>query len=190
VNEGRKAAFRKSGAGISRKPMYDLLIATVEENVGHRFFELAAPRYGEQMLLALGPGDFDEIAGSQARGLGQDRTGDRDLVVPRQPPDHLDRRIVDRRQVPAQLDQSLGLDTLDQMAEDIVEQADLRLIEAIGIVEKKVGDAPKRFDAFLGRAAFDRVFELGDNGLMRAHPVRLLYDSFGPKRSLKSTVQL
>jgi hypothetical protein len=60
------------------------------------------------------------------------------------------------------------------MAKDIVEQIDLRLIEAIGIVEKQVGDAPERFDALLGRAAFDRVLELDNKRLLRAHPYVLI----------------
>ena len=98
-------------------------------------------------------GDLDQIIRGQARGLGQDWSGNRDLVVAGQPPDHLDRRIVDRRKRVAQLGQSLGLDPLDQMAENVVEQADLRLVKAIGVVEKQVGDTSERLDAFLGRAA-------------------------------------
>src|ERR1700722_14094533 len=127
------------------------------------------PRDGEQVLLALAAGDLDQVACGQARGLGQDRPGNRDLVVAGALPNHLARRIIDRRQMPPQLDQRLGLDALDQVAKDVVEQADLRLIEAVGIVEKQVGDTPKRFDAFLGRAAFDRVLELDNQRLLRAH---------------------
>jgi hypothetical protein len=48
------------------------------------------------------------------------------------------------------------------MAKDVVEETDLRLIETVGIVEKQVGDTSKRFDAFLRRAAFDRVLDLDD----------------------------
>ncbi|HXW24813.1 MAG TPA: hypothetical protein VEK73_08715 [Xanthobacteraceae bacterium] len=121
------------------------------------------------MGLALGPGDLDQIVRRQARGLGQDRRGDHDLLAARETADHLRGRIVDRRQAGAQLRQRARFDPLDQVNQDIVEHADLRFVQSVGVAEKEVGDAPERFDALVLGAAFDGVFEFDDEGMVAAH---------------------
>jgi hypothetical protein len=71
--------------------------------------------------------------------------------------------------VSAQLDQRLGPDSLDQMAENIVKHTDRRFTEAVGIVQKQIGDASKGFDALFGRADVYGLFELDNKRLLRVH---------------------
>ena len=114
------------------------------------------------MGLSHGGGDIDEIAGVKPSRLRQHRPGDLDVLVARQAADGLDRRIVDRGEPAAELDQGLALDLADQEAQDVVEHLDLLVVQALGVVEEEVGHPPQRLDAVFQEVVFDRPFELGD----------------------------
>ena len=85
----------------------------------------------------FGFGNIDQIAFGKTARVGQNWPSDRDLVMARQTPDYFNRSIVDWRQARAQLNKRFGLDPLDQMDKDIIEHADLLLIEPIRLVEEK-----------------------------------------------------
>ena len=78
----------------------------------------------QQMRLALGLGDMYEI-GIGELGLLEQRTGDRDIVALGELAHHAGRRVGDRRDAPRKFGQRLGLDLLDQIADDVVEQRDM-----------------------------------------------------------------
>jgi len=61
-----------------------------------------------------------------------------------------------------QLRTRLGLDLLDQQAENVVEDVDMRVAVAAGAVKEKGRNALQRVDALFARAALDDVFQLGD----------------------------
>ena len=69
--------------------------------------------------------------------MGQHVAGDRDFVVLRQMLDHLERRVVDRRQPLAQFGLGARLDAGDQQAEHVVEDLDLVVAETIAVVAGK-----------------------------------------------------
>ena len=60
--------------------------------------------------------------------------------------------LLDRREPVRQFGARLGLDLLDQAAEDVVEQADMVVVEAARAVEEQRGDALQRLRPPLGRA--------------------------------------
>ena len=103
-----------------------------------------------------------EIAQGQPPRLRQHRLRDRDVLVPGQAPDHLDRRSVDGSEAVAELDQRPALDTADQEAQHIVEDLDLLVVQPVGVVDKQVGDPPQRLGPVLQEIVLDRQFELGD----------------------------
>ena len=79
----------------------------------------------------------------------------------RQAPDHFYGGVVDRSQRRAQLDERLGFDPLDQMDQNVIEDADLLLVELVGLAEKKVGNASQRFHSFFSSADLNGYLELG-----------------------------
>jgi hypothetical protein len=50
------------------------------------------------------------------------------------------------------------------MAEDVVEDLDLRFTQALGVMQEKIGDLPEGFDAPGGGTIPDRLFEFINNG--------------------------
>ncbi|WP_420131529.1 hypothetical protein [Rhodopseudomonas sp.] len=111
------------------------------------------------MSLPLGLCNFHEIARRQTRRLLEHGTGDFDIVVSRQLSDRLQRRIVDRRQPDAQLGQRPRFDLPDQMAQDLIENRDLVLIEFVAAAQKQIRDPPQRLEAALGRTGLYRGLE-------------------------------
>src|SRR5436190_64168 len=81
--DDRKTAGRNPRAGIADDAAADARKAAGEQRVGDDFLQPPAARDREQMLLALAPGDFDEIVIAETGGFLQDRGGDADLVVSR-----------------------------------------------------------------------------------------------------------
>ena len=99
--------------------------------------------------------------------MGKHLAGDRDLVVLGQVLDHLERRVIERREPLAKLSLGAGLDARNQQAQHVVEYLDLFVAQAFGVVEKKVGDLPQRFDALHRSAVSHGIFELGDDRMGR-----------------------
>src|SRR5258708_3144962 len=114
------------------------------------------------MRLALGRRDINEVAGRKPPRLRQHRPGNIDVLVLCQAPDRLDRRIVDRGEALAELDQGSALDPADQEAQYVVENLYLVLVQPIGIVEEEVGNPPKRLGPVFQSVVLERHFELGD----------------------------
>ncbi len=99
--------------------------------------------------------------------MGQHGAGDRDLVVPSQMLDHLERRVVERRQPLRELGLGPGFDAGDQQAEHVVEDLDLVVAETVSVIEEEIGDLPEGVDPFGRRTASDGVFEFGDDRMGR-----------------------
>jgi hypothetical protein len=112
------------------------------------------------MRLTLGLGDVEQIGLGKPPGFHENRAGHRDVVVARQPADHLERRIADRRQTASELGKGLGLDLDDQAAQHLVEQADMVLFELARAIDEEVGDAFQRLGTLGFRAMLQDVFEL------------------------------
>src|SRR6185369_5159416 len=157
-----EARFGEARAGIVGELVDDLAIATVEQHIGYRRVNFLAPRYREQVVLTLGPGDLDQIDIGKTRRLPEDGLGDRDLVVQRQPPNDQDRSVVDKREPRAQLRTRAPLDPLDQEPKHTLEQQDLIFTVSLSAGEKEIGHASHRLGAALGGAAVGRALELDD----------------------------
>jgi hypothetical protein len=121
------------------------------------------------MRLSIGPGDFDKIAVAEAVGLGENRSGDGDFLVASELADCLNGRLPDRRQGRTQLNERLGLDPLNEVNKHVIEHADLLFIEAVRVIEEKIGNAPESLYAFFRGASLNRIFEFGDQGRCRTH---------------------
>ena len=145
--------------------MDDLAIAAVEQHIGHRGVDFLASRDREQVALAFGAGDLDQVAVGETRRLAQYRLGDRNLVILRQPPNDPDRGVLDQRKPHAELLARPPLDPLDQEPKHVLEQQDLILAVAISAGQKEIGNAPHRLGATLRGPAMGRALKLDNEGL-------------------------
>ncbi len=140
------AGLGKTRGGIVRQPADDPGFAAPDDHIGDCFGQIIPRRDCEQMVLSLDAGDLDQRLGAEPAGMGQHVAGDRDLVVPRQILDDLERCVVERRQPLAELGPGPRLDARDQQAQHVVEDLDLVVAETFAIVEEKVGDLSQGFD--------------------------------------------
>ena len=137
-----KAGVRKVGAGIAGEFVKDLLASAFQQNISDHRGDLRSLRNRQQVPLGLGIGDVDQIAVGEAGRLRQYRRCYRNVVIPGETPYDVDGSVADRRQTLAQFRERSSLDPFDQMSQDVVEHADLLIVEAIGILYEKIGDAP------------------------------------------------
>jgi hypothetical protein len=140
----------------------DLLIATLQKRVRHARRDLLAARNRQHVALGFGVGDLDQIAVAQPARLRQDRLRHRNVVVAGELADDFDGRIVERSKPLTELRERFAFDPLDQMAQDIIEHVDLLVVEAIGIGDEQIGNAPQRIDALVLGAALNGVLQLGN----------------------------
>jgi hypothetical protein len=161
LHQGCEAVLGKTCARISGEFVKHVTVAAMQQDVGHRRADLRAAGNRQKMALRLGVGDFDEIAVGKARGLRQDRSRDRDIVVSGKLPDDVAWRLIYWCKAPAKLLERFSLYPFDEVAYDVIEHVDLLIVEPIRIGNKKVGDPPQRIDAFVLGAALDRVLQLG-----------------------------
>ncbi|HEY3795491.1 MAG TPA: hypothetical protein VGM09_27015 [Bradyrhizobium sp.] len=142
--------------------MKHITVAAMQQDVGHRRTDLRTAGNRQEMWLRLGVGDFDEIAVGEARGLRQDRSRHRDIVVSGELANDVGWRLIDRGKPPAELLERFALYALDEVAKDVVEHVDLLIVKPIRIGNEKVGNPAQRIDAFVLGAALDRVLKLGN----------------------------
>jgi hypothetical protein len=162
VQKGDKPVLGEPRAGIAGELVKNGRVAALHEHAGQCLLEMAAARDGEQMLLALGIGDIDEVARCETGRLGQHRAGDRDLVVVGELPDDVDRPVLGRRQALAQFDQRPILHPPDEPADHAVEDRNLLLRQPVTRCEKQVGDAAQSPEALFIGAVLNGSFQISD----------------------------
>ena len=118
--------FGEFRAVIPRHCHDDLVVAAIDQHVGDARTDRLARRNGQQMILALGPGAFDEKILIEEFRLRQHRAGDANLVVAAQPSQNLIRRGLDRGQSLGHLRSHGRVDLVDDAHHHLVEEADLR----------------------------------------------------------------
>ena len=154
-------------AGVVGELADHLAFAAIDDDVGHGGGQVGPAGNGEQVILPLAAGDLDQHLGPEPAGIGQHVAGDLDLVVPGQMLDHLERRVVERRQPLRKFGLRPRFDARDQEAEHVVEDLDLVVAEAFPVIEEEIGDLPQGFHPLGRRAASDGVFEFGDDRVSR-----------------------
>ena len=91
--------------------MKDVLVASLQQDVGYCGPNLWACGNREQMCLRLCTGDFDKVVVAEPSRGGQDRLGNSDIVIPGEPAHDIDGGVMDRRETPAEFGQRLGFDS-------------------------------------------------------------------------------
>ena len=141
----------------------------LQQRVGDDLVQPPAPRDRQQVLLAFGFREFDQVLRRQPRGFRQHRPRDRNFVMPRQPADHAGRRLLDggelrahfgERDAGGDIGQRADLDGLDQALQHVAEQLDLLAGISVGGVQEQVGDPPDGFEMLVGRGGLDGGLDL------------------------------
>jgi hypothetical protein len=169
VDKRKETVLGEASIAVVRHAVHDVATPAPHQHVRHRLGNAGPLGNGEQVRLALGLGNIDEIGLGEPRRLLEHRAGDRDVVILREPPYHVDWRIADGCEPVGQLGTRLGLDLADQSAEHLVEQSDMIVVEPAGAIEKKGGDALERLGAPLGRAVLNHLFQFRNERGIR-HP--------------------
>ena len=169
LDQRGEAALRQLRGLIVGDVVHHLGVAAPHQHVGDRLADAVAAGDGDQMRLALGLGDVDQIGFLQPRRLREHRTGHRDVVVVRELAHQLGRRVRDRRERLRHFGARLGLDLDDQPAQHVVEQPDVIFVEVRRAVDEQIGDALDASRPLFLRAVLDDVFKLGNQRRRRGH---------------------
>jgi hypothetical protein len=111
------------------------------------------------MTLAFQSGDLNKLTVGQLRRLRKDRTGNTDFIMTRQRANDAVGCITDRCEPSAEFRKRIGLNLMDEVSEHVVKYADLLVIEAFCITEKKIGHTPENFSAAIARACGEDILE-------------------------------
>ena len=133
-----QAEAGKPCAPVCRDLAHDVGVAAADQDVRDLFVDGGAAGDGGEMGLALGFGDLDKVAVRERIGSSENRAGDLDVVVMRQPADDPGWGAIDGSEPAAELDQRLALDLLDQVAHQLVEQRDVIVGVGIGASQEQI----------------------------------------------------
>ena len=140
-----------------------------QQRVGDDLGQPPAPRNRQQMLLAFGLREFDQILRRQPRRFGQHGGRDRNLVVMREAANDGRRRLLDGGELAAHFGQRhprsyIGqrpqLDGLDQPLQHVAEQLDLLAAAAFGGQQEQLGDPLDGLEVLFRRAGPDGRLDL------------------------------
>ena len=154
------AARRKARAVIFGDRRQCGRMAALDQDVGNSFAQMRTGRDRLEMQLTFLLRDVDEIIVVEHRRFPEHRARDRDVVVPRQAAGEAWRRLGYRRDPLAELRDRHALDLVDELAQHVVEHADVLFLEAVGAYEKKVRDTPQGRSTAVTRPMAEGRFDL------------------------------
>ena len=131
-----------------RRVCEDVLVASLQQDVGYGGPDLWACGNREQMCLRLCTGDFDKVVVAEPSRGGQDRLGNGDIVIPGEPAHDIDGRYGLARDAAGSAS-ALDWILLDQVSENVVEHVDLLIVQPIGVRDEQVRNASQRVDALV-----------------------------------------
>ena len=114
---------------------------------------------GIRMRLALALSDVHQIVLLQPLRAPENGTGDRCIIVPRQPADQFSRRFTQDSQPRREFRASIHVDLGSEAAEHIIEQLNVTLVQAGGAIGKKIRDSSECLGSTRARAALDHVLQ-------------------------------
>ncbi|WP_298273043.1 hypothetical protein [uncultured Bradyrhizobium sp.] len=114
------------------------------------------------MFLGAHPGDVDQVAVGDAVAFPQDRSCDIGVVVVGEATRQLPRNQTQVGKRAAQRGERPQLDALGQADQDVVEQPDMMLVEAVSVFEKQPRHLPQHARAAVRRACFQDIVEFGN----------------------------
>ena len=134
--------------------------AAIQKDVGDGCLNLRPLRNCKEVVLAPGPGNFDEESRCQSAGIGQNRPGNFDFGMAGQFQRQIDRRVRNRRNAFADFRQRSGFDDLDQSNQDLIEDSDLLFVQAVRLAQEQIRDLPQHGSALFQGTAPQRNIEI------------------------------
>lgn len=125
LNNSREARFRELCTRILHRAYNDLCVATLDQHVRDRRAQRVASRNCKEMFLALLFGILDQGRIIESFGLGEDRTGDINVIIEREGSNDLRRSRWDGRQTYCQQGARRNFDINDKADEDIIKERDV-----------------------------------------------------------------
>ena len=142
-------------------------ITARHQHVGDGFIERFPLRDGEQMLLALGAGVFDQGFGIKLLGFAKHGTGDCNLIVKGKLADDVEGRTVETGEPAGELGARGDLDLIRQPSDDFAEGRNF--LVAVTARDQHVGRMPQGPRAAFVGAAQNRVVEIREIGFYIVH---------------------
>jgi hypothetical protein len=132
LDKPRIAAFREVRPVVRGHIKENVVVAAIDENVGHGIAKRTARRNGEEMALIFVARDFCEVVFAKPPRLQEDGARDFDCVVIGKTENGVEGRPVERRQAARKLDARLGFDFAGEPDDQVVEQLDLLVAQFLG----------------------------------------------------------
>ncbi len=161
LDELGEARLGKARLGIAGDRVQHDLVAAQHEDVADGLVQEGALADGQHVIAALRKRDRDEILVGQPGETFEDRPRDHDLVLCERADDTF-RRVRDVREPLRELRSGRNLGCGREPGYDDIEQADLFVVQLLGLAHEQIGDAAHGLGAPAGLAAGDAVFEVED----------------------------
>jgi len=151
-NERCITAFGKPCSRISGERVGDADVTKSHERIGQRFIERLSATDRQQMLLATGFSDLNEVVFRQTIGVFQNWRGHQRVIVKRELADRLAWRAIYCGKGFAKVDQGSCLNPPDQGNKETIERTYLGFTEAIHIGQEQVRDLPQNLGISPGQS--------------------------------------
>ncbi len=138
------------------------LVAALHQRIGQGVAELGAGGYRQQVILALGIDDGEQLLVAKALRLGQHRSRDGDVVVGAERFDNLLRRIGDRGHAARKCGARPCLNAVGKAGDDVAEHLYVFVRVLVGTIHEKVGDPAEGGGATIAVAAVDCRLKIRD----------------------------
>jgi hypothetical protein len=162
LDERVEPEIRNPRAAVPRDRLHDPSVAPRQQEIGDHRRDVRALRDREKMRGSHARRDGREVGIGKSGRAAQHWSGNPDVVVSRQTPDHTSRCALDRRDALRDSLQRIAFDLFDQALEHVVEQRDLLGVEPTGVIDEEIGHPLRHLGAPAGRAVSDRLFKLRD----------------------------
>ena len=139
----------------------DFGVAATDQNVGEIGREQRPLRHRQQVLLALGAGDFHQHPPVEHGRAAQQRSGDSNFVVMGELVDQAARRIDEQRQSLGQIGARIALGMRDRAGQHVVEEIDVVGPEAGRALQEQLAEPPRRIGTTLRVACSNDLVEFG-----------------------------
>ena len=164
LDQRRQPGLGEPRPVIEREVSRHVAVAAFDQRVGDRLVQPAPARYGQEVGLALGHDDGDQLVVLEMCCAREHRRRYRDVRVAGEPAHDPWGRVADGREATRELGERRVVDRHHEAPQHAVEQIHMLGVEAARSGEEEAGHAPHHLGMPVDRDVTERLFQFGQEG--------------------------